>query len=102
MNFKEESLMIASQIWCDEKNSGKILDYDLTISIAGRIESWMKVAAEYSNNCDFYRNLLIKCVENLGPFKDKVYICDDGSRSEDILFLNIPIAVLDAVNNTRK
>ena len=49
--------------------------------------NWEESAAQFSRNADFYRVLLTECAKHLGP---DVFVCDDGSVSQDPLMLKIP------------
>jgi hypothetical protein len=58
--------------------------------VARLVANWMDTAAQNLRNTDFYRNLLVKCAENLGPLKHKAYIQDDGGVVDSPLALKIP------------
>jgi hypothetical protein len=59
----------------------------MTTASAGDTANWVESAAQFSRNADFYRGLLAECAKHLGP---DVFICDDGSVSQDPLMLKIP------------
>lgn len=50
-------------------------------------QGWMEIASEYAHNMEYYRGLVDRIGVLLG---DEAYICEDGSRSEDILRAKVP------------
>lgn len=51
------------------------------------IENWKKFAKEFSENVDFYRNLLVKTGELFGI---EAKTSDDGSIQDSVLALKVP------------
>jgi hypothetical protein len=47
-----------------------------------QIQDWAEAAGTLSRSSDYYRNICIEIGELLG---EEVYICDDGTKSEDVL-----------------
>lgn len=93
-----EARQIAAQCWSDKETENIEMDVVLAESVAKRICNWMETAAIYSRNVEYYRGLLIKCGEIIG---DSAYICDDGSKSEDVLCAKIPELVKDLVEKSK-
>jgi hypothetical protein len=91
--FLEESRAIAATCWCDEETSEIEMDARLAEAFAKRLALWMETAAQNARNTAFYRDLLDKCAEHLGP---EVYTADDGSVMEDPVRLKIPELVARA------
>ena len=85
--WMDEARQIAAQCWCDPETSDRTMDTQLAEAIAKRIAAWMDTAAHFSNGLEYYRGLVIRCGEALG---EDAYICDDGSRSEDVLCAKVP------------
>ncbi len=57
-------------------------------------DAWIESAAMFSRNEGYYRGL----VEQIGElFGDEAHICDDGSRSQDILCAKVPDLVRAAL-----
>jgi hypothetical protein len=85
---------IAAQLWCLPQHSSKEMDITFAESIAGAIENeqrktdaWYETAAQHCRNESYYRDLVVKIGEMIG---DAAYICDDGSRSQDVLCAKVP------------
>lgn len=87
--------MLAAQCWCDEETKDRVLDPPLVEAIARRIAFLMVDSARFARNQDFYRDLLDKCAENLGPLKTNAFICDDGSVSDSPIRIKIPALVAE-------
>ena len=82
-----EARQIAAQCWCDPETSDRVMDTALAEAVATRIAGWMATAAQHLSNEAFYRDLLDRCAESLGP---AVYTSDDGSIQDSPLRLKIP------------
>lgn len=85
--FMEEARAQAAQCWCDEENKSTVMDPALAESVARRIAGWMDTAAMFSRNADFYRGLVDKCAEHIGP---EAYKSDDGSVHESPVRVKVP------------
>lgn len=83
----KEAREIAAQCWCDEETEHKEMDVELAEAMAKRISYWMEVAAQYSRNQEYYRNLVIQCGEYIGH---ESYVQDDGGICEDVLCAKVP------------
>ncbi len=80
----------AAQCWCDNTTKDADMDLALVEVIARKIYHWIEIAAFNDKNTDYYRGLLDECAKHLGP---EVFVCDDGSISEDPLRAKIPSLV---------
>jgi hypothetical protein len=49
--------------------------------------NWCETAQQHCRNEDYYRNLVIKIGETLGP---EAYVSDDGSVQQDVLCAKVP------------
>lgn len=85
--FIDEARALAAQCWCDEETKDIEMDTRLAEACAKRISAWMDTAAQAYRDADYYRGLLIRCGNAIG---EPAFICDDGSRSEDVLCAKIP------------
>ena len=85
--WMDEARQIAAQCWCDPETSDRTMDTQLAEAVAKRIAAWMDTAARFSNGLEYYRGLVIRCGEAIG--KD-AYICDDGTKSMDVLCAKVP------------
>jgi hypothetical protein len=83
----EEARGLAAQCWCEPETENTGMDVVLAEAIAKKIATWMQTAAQNQRNTDYYRGLLEKCGESIG---DRAYICDDGTKSIDVLCAKIP------------
>ena len=82
-----EARQFAAQCWCDETTKDRVMDVELAESVARRIAVWMDTAAQAQRNVDYYRELLVRCGNAIG---EPAHICDDGSRSDDVLCAKLP------------
>jgi len=97
-DWMDEARGLAAQCWCDEETEDKIMDPILCEAVAKRIAAWMQTAAQNQRNTDYYRGLLEKCGEAIG---DRSFICDDGTKSEDVLCAKVPeIIANDYINSS--
>lgn len=87
MNWMDEARQIAAQCWCDDETKDRVMDPTLAEAVAKRIAAWMDTAAQAQRNADYYRGLLERCGNAIG---EAAHICDDGSRSEDVLNAKVP------------
>lgn len=83
----EEARHLAAQCWCDEETKSFEINTLLAEAVAKRIAAWMEASAAAYKDASFYRDLLVRCGDAFG---EEAYICDDGSRSQDVLALNVP------------
>lgn len=51
-----------------------------------QIHDWVDTSKLFHSNYDYYRGICIEIGELLG---EEVYICDDGSKSEDVLIAKL-------------
>lgn len=58
----------------------------LESAIAER-NNWVESAMMFSRNEDYYRGLVVKIGEMLGP---EAYVSDDGSVQQDVLCAKVP------------
>lgn len=86
-DWMEEGRQLAAQCWCAPETENKEMDSVLAETMACKLAHWMRIAAQYARNEDYYRALLIQCGKIIG--KD-AYICDDGSMSDSVLCAKIP------------
>ena len=91
----DEARELAAQCWCDPETENTEMDVILCEAVAKRIASWMSDAAQYHKNSEYYRGLLVQCGKSIG---DRAYICDDGTRSEDVLCAKIPEIIANDYN----
>lgn len=96
--FMEEARMVAAQCWCDDENKSTVMDPALAESVARRIAAWMDTAAMFSRNADFYRDLVDKCAEHLGP---EAYTADDGTVMDGPVRLKVPELVEQLVSHAK-
>lgn len=85
--MKDLALEVAAQCWCDEETQHIVMQPALAEAFAKRLENWMNLAKEESDNTEFYRGLLDEVAQHLGP---EVYISEDGSVQDQPLRLKIP------------
>ncbi len=81
-----EARQIVAQCLCDEETKGIEMDTRLAEACAKRIAAWMDSAAQFARNEEYYRGLLVRCGNAIGP---EAFICDDGSKSEDVLVAKV-------------
>jgi hypothetical protein len=48
---------------------------------------WQESARHYASGLEYYRGLVDECAKHLGP---EVFVCDDGSISQDALRAKVP------------
>jgi hypothetical protein len=83
----DEARQIAAQCWCDEETKHIEMDARLAEAAAKRIAAWMDDAARAYRDAAYYRSLVVRCGEAIGPSS---YIADDGSVSQDVLCAKVP------------
>lgn len=86
-DWMDEARVLAAQCWCDEETKNCTMQPEVAEAFAKRLAMWMQTTAQTQRNADYYRELLERCGKAIG---DRAYICDDGSRSEDVLCALIP------------
>lgn len=59
--------------------------------------AWEETAAQYARNHEYYRGLVVRCGDVLGP---AAHVADDGSSSPDVLVAKVPelVAAVTAEN----
>lgn len=55
--------------------------------LTGDAKFWCEAAAQHLRNEEYYRGLVVKIGEMLGP---DAYISDDGSVQQDVLCAKVP------------
>lgn len=93
-DWMTEARETAASCWCDKETSGIEMDSRLAEAFARRLAAWMDTAAHESSGRDYYRGLLYRCGVSLG---EPAHLCDDGTRSEDVLRAKVPELVRDLV-----
>ena len=88
--YLEEARMIAGHCWCDETTKHLVMVPELAEAFARRLAGWMDIAAQHTRNENFYRELLNKCADALGPVTPKVFIQDDGGVVDEPLRVKLP------------
>lgn len=91
-----EARHAAASCWCDDETKSIVMDPILAEAVAKRIAAWMATSAQAYKNVDYYRGLVIRCGNAIGP---KAYICDDGSVSDDCLCAKVPELVEEICKN---
>ncbi|MCG7904612.1 MAG: hypothetical protein JAY60_19580 [Candidatus Thiodiazotropha weberae] len=86
-DWMPEAREMAAQCWCDKRVEDRVMDVEFAEVIAERIAAWMQTAAQHHRNADYYRGLVERCGKAIG---NRAHICDDGSRSEDVLCAKVP------------
>lgn len=86
-DWMEEALELAAQCWCDKETEDRTMDVALAKAVAVRISGWMQIAAENARNTDYYRGLVVRCGESIGP---DAFIQDDGGVCEHVLCAKVP------------
>lgn len=100
--FSDFALQQAGHCWCDEETQHLTMIPELAQAFAKRLEAWMDTAAQEQRNADFYRGLVDKCAEQLGPVRDQSYIRDDGSVADSPLRAKVPELVAKLATAARK
>lgn len=97
LESSSEARQLAAHCWCDKETENTEMDVVLAEAVARRIDLWMGIAKHHCRNEDFYRGLLDKCANNLGPLREQSYITDDGGIHDEPLRLKIPGLVAELV-----
>lgn len=78
--------MTTTETWMDE--AGQMVDGCPTKEdVVKLVANWIDTSAQFARNSDYYRDLLDRCGKAIG---DRAYICDDGSKSDEVLRAKIP------------
>lgn len=85
--FLPEARACAAQCWCTDETSDIVMDTRLAEAVAHVIAKWMDTAAQFSRNEEYYRDLLQKCGELIGP---EAYTANDGTVYDNVLCIKIP------------
>ena len=93
--WMELARQIAAQCWCYSSTEHLTMDAALAEAFANSLANWIEEAAREHRNAAFYRDLLDKCADNLGPVRKKVFIQDDGGIVDSPLRLKIPELVAE-------
>lgn len=91
-DYMEEAMESAAQCWCDEETKHIVMDSDLAMAVAKRIAAWMQTTAQNQRNTEYYRGLLVKIGESIGP---GAFLADDGTKSKDVLCAKLPKIIQD-------
>lgn len=87
-----------AQGWCEPETSGREMDATLAEAISKPVarlaQAWHDTAAQHCRNEEYYRGLVIKIGEMLGP---EAYISDDGSVQQDVLCAKVPDLVANLI-----
>ena len=78
---------MAAQAWCQPTTEHKQMDPELAEAFAWILKAWIDTGSQFARNEEFYRDLLDKCAESIGP---EAYTSDDGSVQDSPLRLKIP------------
>lgn len=80
----------------------QIIREDTVQKLSHVVACLMVTAATFVNNETYYRNLLDKCAENLGPLRPKVFVQDDGGIVDHPLRAKLPELVAELATHARK
>ena len=83
----EEARGLAESCWKDSETQHIEMNPVLVEAVAKRIAVWMETASGFSNDRDFYRDLVRECGLALGK---EAFTADDGSVTEHPLVLKVP------------
>jgi len=86
-HLRELAETIAAQCWCDDRTVGTTMDPVLAEVFTDKLCAWISTAAQNERNTDFYRGLLDKIAEHLGP---EAYMADDGVVHDTPLRFGLP------------
>ena len=64
-DWMKEAREAAAQCWCDDETKHIEMDAVLAEAVAKRIAAWMDMSARTQRNCDYYRDLVIRCGRGL-------------------------------------
>jgi len=94
---------VVAQIWCEPKNSQKIMDVDLANSFIrilkieqARTVGWETIANQNCRNQEFYKGLLLDIALLIG---EEAYITEDGNISSSVLITKLPDLVAKLINS---
>ena len=97
----EIAIATAAQCWCDPRTETREMDVELATVFAERVDAWIETARQHANNEEYYRGLLDRIGERVGP---SAYVSDDGSVQDSVLRAKVPdlvSALLDEVEALR-
>jgi len=77
----------SAQCWCAKSTEQKTMDIALAEEFTRVLSHWIEIAAQNDRNTEYYRGLVIRCGEAIGP---EAYTCDDGSVVPDVLCAKVP------------
>lgn len=88
-NFRiTDTLSDARIATCFVEENAALVTAALNAYVSAEVQSgWEKSAAQFCSGMEYYRGLVDQIGEMLG---EAAHICDDGSRSEDILRAKVP------------
>jgi hypothetical protein len=92
-DWMPEAREIAAQCWCSPETKDIPMYPTLAEAVARTISVWMEESARAHRNTRYYQNLLDECANNLGPYKQEAFECDDGTISQELLRAKLPLLV---------
>jgi len=98
----EIAIATAAQCWCDPRTETREMDVELATVFAERVDAWIETARQHANNEEYYRGLLDRIGERVGP---SAYVSDDGSVQDSVLRAKVPelvSALLDELEAARR
>lgn len=85
---------IAARIWCQARNSAKVMDVDLAESFAKVIHDlyvdrllWLELAKQEIQNAEYYRSLVVEIGKAIGQ---EARVADDGLVHDSVLCAKVP------------
>lgn len=88
---------MAAQCWMDSEVAGIVVDPLLHKAVAKRFYTSLLAQKQYADGCEFYRNIIHKACDNLGPLVQNAYTSDDGSVQDSPLAIKLPDLVFELV-----
>ncbi len=99
----EAAMHAVAQGWCEPEASHMEMDATLATAISQPVSrsliAWYDTAAQHARNEEYYRGLLIKIGEILGP---EAYISDDGSVQDHVLCAKVPDLVIQRLEAVKE
>ena len=80
----------------------QVIREDTVRKLSRVVACWMDTSALFSNNETYYRSLLNKCAENLGPVRPKVFVQDDGGIVDEPLRAKLPELVAELAKMAKR
>lgn len=96
---------IVAQVWCEPKNSHKIMDVDIANSFIKilkqeqyRTKCSIHTAQQFCSNQEYYKGILVKIATLIG---EEAYISDDGTLQRSPLVSKLPDLVAKLINQNK-